>query len=572
MATSIFIELTLLFILTIVISGLARLLKQPLIVGYIITGILAGPYFLNLIKSTDAIATFAEIGIVFLLFIVGLNLNPKLVKDLGKVSLITGIGQVLFTVILGFFISKLLGFSTITSIYLATALAFSSTIIIMKLLSDRNDLESLYGRITTGFLIVQDLLAILVLLFVSSLNGNGEGIAEIISLAVIKGIAAITILYLVGNYLLPRITQIIAKSQEFLLIFSVSWCFAIAGAFQYFNFSIEAGALLAGIALSLTPYQHEISSKMRPLRDFFLIMFFILHGSQLLFGNISQVVVPAAALSLLVLLGNPLIVMILMGILGYTKRNGFMAGLTSAQISEFSIILIALAVELNHVAQEFLSLIILVGLITMTGSTYLIVYADRIYPALAKYLKIFEKKGKKVDEHKYHTEKYFEVILFGYNRIGFSILDSLEKLRKKILIIDYDPEVILQLAKDGHECKYGDADDVEMLNELDLSQTKMIISTIPHLETNILILNRVKRARKKITVILVSHQLDESMKLYDAGATYVIMPHFLGGKHISTMIEDYKFNMDKFIKEKVQHLAHIKRRKELGHEHPKVNE
>jgi len=572
MATSIFIELTLLFILTIVISGLARLLKQPLIVGYIITGILAGPYFLNLIKSTDAIATFAEIGIVFLLFIVGLNLNPKLVKDLGKVSLITGIGQVLFTVILGFFISKLLGFSTITSIYLATALAFSSTIIIMKLLSDRNDLESLYGRITTGFLIVQDLLAILVLLFVSSLNGNGEGIAEIISLAVIKVIAAITILYLIGNYLLPRITKIIAKSQEFLLIFSVSWCFAIAGAFQYFNFSIEAGALLAGIALSLTPYQHEISSKMRPLRDFFLIMFFILHGSQLLFGNISQVVVPAAALSLLVLLGNPLIVMILMGILGYTKRNGFMAGLTSAQISEFSIILIALAVELNHVAQEFLSLIILVGLITMTGSTYLIVYADRIYPALAKYLKIFEKKGKKVDEHKYHTEKYFEVILFGYNRIGFSILDSLEKLRKKILIIDYDPEVILQLAKDGHECKYGDADDVEMLNELDLSQTKMIISTIPHLETNILILNRVKRARKKITVILVSHQLDESMKLYDAGATYVIMPHFLGGKHISTMIEDYKFNMDKFIKEKVQHLAHIKRRKELGHEHPKVNE
>ena len=572
MATSIFIELTLLFILTIVISGLARLLKQPLIVGYIITGILAGPYFLNLIKSTDAIATFAEIGIVFLLFIVGLNLNPKLVKDLGKVSLITGIGQVLFTVILGFFISKLLGFSTITSIYLATALAFSSTIIIMKLLSDRNDLESLYGRITTGFLIVQDLLAILVLLFVSSLNGNGEGIAEIISLAVIKVIAAITILYLIGNYLLPRITKIIAKSQEFLLIFSVSWCFAIAGAFQYFNFSIEAGALLAGIALSLTPYQHEISSKMRPLRDFFLIMFFILHGSQLLFGNISQVVVPAAALSLLVLLGNPLIVMILMGILGYTKRNGFMAGLTSAQISEFSIILIALAVELNHVAQEFLSLIILVGLITMTGSTYLIVYADRIYPALAKYLKIFEKKGKKVDEHKYHTEKYFEVILFGYNRIGFSILDSLEKLRKKVLIIDYDPEVILQLAKDGHECKYGDADDVEMLNELDLSQTKMIISTIPHLETNILILNRVKRARKKITVILVSHQLDESMKLYDAGATYVIMPHFLGGKHISTMIEDYKFNMDKFIKEKVQHLAHIKRRKELGHEHPKVNE
>src|SRR3989344_6484087 len=508
MATSIFIELTLLFIMAIVVSGLAKLLKQPLIVGYIVTGILSGPYFLDLVKSTAAITTFAQIGIVFLLFIVGLNLNPRIVKDLGKVSLITGIGQVVFTTAIGFVICKLLGLPTVASVYISLALAFSSTIIIMKLLSDRDDLESLYGRIATGMLIVQDLVAIFILLLVSSLYVSSQNVLETIFLALIKVIAATVILYLLGNYLLPKLTKIIARSQEFLLLFSISWCFAIAGIFVYFNFSIEAGALLAGIALSLTPYQHEISSKMRPLRGFFLILFFVLHGSQLLFGNISQVVVPAAALSLLVLLGNPLIVMILMGILGYTKRNGFMAGLTSAQISEFSIILIALAVELNHVAQEFLSLIILIWLITMTGSTYLIVYADRIYPALAKYLKIFEKKGKKVDEHKYHTEKYFEVILFGYNRIGFSILDSLEKLRKKILIIDYDPEVILQLAKDGHECKYGDADDVEMLNELDLSQTKMIISTIPHLETNILILNRVKRARKKIPLNLVSRPLN----------------------------------------------------------------
>src|SRR3989344_2009597 len=567
MATSIFIELTLLFIMAIVVSGLAKLLKQPLIVGYIVTGILSGPYFLDLVKSTAAITTFAQIGIVFLLFIVGLNLNPRIVKDLGKVSLITGIGQVVFTTAIGFVICKLLGLPTVASVYISLALAFSSTIIIMKLLSDRDDLESLYGRIATGMLIVQDLIAIFILLLVSSLNVSSQNVWETIFLALIKVIAATVILYLLGNYLLPKLTKIIARSQEFLLLFSISWCFAIAGIFVYFNFSIEAGALLAGIALSLTPYQHEISSKMRPLRDFFLILFFVLHGSQLVFGNVSHYILPGIVLSIFVFIGNPLIVLILMGILGYTKRNSFMTGLTVAQISEFSFVLIALAVDLQHVTEEILSLVILVGLVTMTGSTYMIIYADRIYAWLKMYLTIFERKGSNVDEHKYHHKKQHEVILLGYNRIGFSILDSLEKMNKTVLVIDYDPDVIINLAKDGHECKYGDADDVEMLNELDLSRTKMVISTIPNLETNMLILKRLARARKKITAIMVSHQLDDSMKLYDAGATYVIMPHFLGGKHISAMIEEYKFDREKFVKEKSLHLAHIKKRKELGHEH-----
>ena len=553
--------------MAIVVSGLAKLLKQPLIVGYIVTGILSGPYFLDLVKSTAAITTFAQIGIVFLLFIVGLNLNPRIVKDLGKVSLITGIGQVVFTTAIGFVICKLLGLPTVASVYISLALAFSSTIIIMKLLSDRDDLESLYGRIATGMLIVQDLIAIFILLLVSSLNVSSQNVWETIFLALIKVIAATVILYLLGNYLLPKLTKIIARSQEFLLLFSISWCFAIAGIFVYFNFSIEAGALLAGIALSLTPYQHEISSKMRPLRDFFLILFFVLHGSQLVFGNVSHYILPGIVLSIFVFIGNPLIVLILMGILGYTKRNSFMTGLTVAQISEFSFVLIALAVDLQHVTEEILSLVILVGLVTMTGSTYMIIYADRIYAWLKRYLTIFERKGSKVDEHKYHHKKQHEVILLGYNRIGFSILDSLEKMNKTVLVIDYDPDVIINLAKDGHECKYGDADDVEMLNELDLGRTKMVISTIPTLETNLLILKRLARARKKITAIMVSHQLDDSMKLYDAGATYVIMPHFLGGKHISAMIEEYKFDREKFVKEKSLHLAHIKKRKELGHEH-----
>ena len=274
MAIGVFVELSIVIIIAVVVAGIMRLLKQPLVIGYILTGIIVSPYFLNIVTSTDAIATFAQIGIVLLLFMVGLNLNPRIIKDVGKVSLVTGVGQVIFTSLIGFFIGQLLGFSTIVSIYIAVALTFSSTIIIMKLLSDKGDLETLYGRIAIGFLIVQDLIVIVILMVISSIP-TGLDFATLALESVFKGVGLLILLFLISVYIFPRITKAIAKSQEFLLLFSIGWCFAIASLFYYLNFSIEAGALLAGITLSLSPYHYEISSKMKPLRDFFIILFFI---------------------------------------------------------------------------------------------------------------------------------------------------------------------------------------------------------------------------------------------------------------------------------------------------------
>ncbi|MCD4771716.1 cation:proton antiporter [archaeon] len=562
----IFIELSIIIGITVFIAGIMRLLKQPLIIGYILSGIIVSSYFLDIVQSTETIKVFSQIGIALLLFIVGLSLSPNVIREVGKVSVITGIGQIVFTSLFGFLISKLLGFSVIVSLYIGLALAFSSTIIIMKLLSDKKDLEKLYGKISIGFLLVQDVVVIILLMVISSFSGNLS--LESLSLVnVLSGILLIAGFVLMSIYILPSLSKFFAKSQEFLFLFSVGWGLGLAALFHYLGFSMEIGALIAGISLSMSPFHYEISSKMRPLRDFFIILFFIFLGSQMVFGNINELIIPAIIFSLFILIGNPLIVMTLMGILGYKKKTGFQAGFTVAQISEFSLILMALGVSVGHLTNEILSLVTIVGLITISGSTYLVLYSNKIYPYLSKYLSIFEKK--KIRE-KEKAPKDYDIILFGYNRIGYDLLKSFKKLKKKFLVVDYNPETILELSSKGIPQRYGDVDDEEFLSELNLERTKMIISTIPEIETNLLLINKIRHMNNDAVIIAIAHKIENAKMLYNAGATYVIMPHFLGGSHASMMIDKHGLNSKKFLNEKKKHLKQLKEKERLGHEHPEV--
>ena len=565
MALNIFIEISIILVLATVIAAVMRILKQPAIIGYILTGVIVSPFFLSLIKSQDTLVIFSQIGVAFLLFIVGLSLNPKVIKEVGKASLITGIGQVIFTSLIGFFIARFLGFELITALYIAVALTFSSTIIIMKLLSDKGDLDKLYGKISIGFLLVQDLIAVFILIIVSSFSEPNQALSSILFL-LIKGSLIVLLLVLISLYVLPKLEFFFAKSQELLFMFSVGWGLGLASLFYLIGLSLEIGALIAGITLSLSPYNNEVSSKMKPLRDFFVVLFFIVLGSQLIFGNFSKFLVPIIVFSLFILIGNPLIVMILMGMLGYTKKTGLQAGFTVAQISEFSLILIALGVSVGHLTTEILSLVIVIGLVTIIGSTYLIIYSEKIYQPIAKYLSIFEKRSVKKEKKR----KSYEIILFGYNRVGFDFVNSFKKLRKTFLVVDYNPEVISHLMKEKIECEYGDVEDIEFLEQLNLKDIKMGVSTIPDFETNILLMKTIRKVNKKAVVMCVSHHIDEAYKLYSAGASYVIMPHFLGGKYASMLIDRHGFSVDKFNEEKNKHLTHLKKRKELGHSHPEI--
>lgn len=562
----VFIELSVIIGITVLIAGIMKLLKQPIVIGYILAGIIVSPYFLNIIHSTDTIAVFSQIGVAFLLFIVGLSLSPKVIKEVGKVSLVTGLGQIIFTSLIGFLISKLLGFSTIVSLYIAMALTFSSTIIIMKLLSDKKDLEKLYGKISVGFLLVQDIVVIILLMVISSFSDNFN-VTNLSFVAIFRGILFVVGLILISIYILPKLSKFFAKSQEFLFLFSIGWGMSLAALFLHIGFSMEIGALIAGVALSMSPYHYEISSKMRPLRDFFIIIFFILLGSQMVFGNVSQFIIPAIIFSLFILIGNPLIVMILMGLLGYKKKISFQAGLTVAQISEFSFILIALGVSVGHLTNEILSLVTIVGLITIAGSTYLILYSDKIYPHLSRYLSIFERK--KVRKGKERSREY-EIILFGCNRVGHDFLKIFKEMRKKFLVIDYDPELISDLIRKKINCRYGDIDDDEFIDELNFNKLKMAVSTMPDFETNLLLINKIRQTNEKTIIMVVSHNIEEAKKLYDKGATYVVMPHFLGADYSSMLINKHGLNMNEFLKEKKKHLKYLKTKERLGHEHPKA--
>ena len=241
---TLFVELGLVVLIALIISLIVKLFRQPIIIGYIIAGIVASPYLLNVIKSEQNLGILAELGIALLLFTVGLSLNPRAIRDFGKVSLITGLGQIIFTFVIGFLILKLFGFSVIMSAYISIAITFSSTIIVMKLLTDKGDIDSLYGRISIGFLIVQDIIAIIILMIISGLQSGVPNTSLLIFGTLLKGLALIAGTALVGIFILPRIARFTARSQELLLLLAVSWCMAVASLFFYFNFSIEIGALI----------------------------------------------------------------------------------------------------------------------------------------------------------------------------------------------------------------------------------------------------------------------------------------------------------------------------------------
>jgi len=553
----IFVELSVIIVIAMLVSLIMRALKQPLIVGYIFTGILVGPYFLNLIQNGDVIELFSKIGITILLFIVGLNLSPNVIREVGKVSLLTGIGQVLFTSIIGFFIATALGIDRIAAIYVAIALTFSSTIIILKLLSDKGDLNKLYGKIAIGFLLVQDIVATLILLFTSSFAGGEGSVLFIALMTVIKGSLLILTMVAISHYILPQISTFIAASQELLFLFSLSWGLGIAALFSLLGFSVEIGALVAGVALSMTPYAIEVASRMRPLRDFFILLFFILLGSHMVFENIFALIIPAILLSLFVLIGNPIIVVILMNVLGYSKRTGYQAGLTVAQISEFSLILATLGFEFGHISREILSLITFVGLITIAGSTYLILYSDEIYPYVEKFLSFLEiyKNGNKRNKNKGYNS-----ILFGYQRVGQDFIEAFNRLDLAYIVVDFNPESIKKLEEEEIPFKYGDAKDPEFLTELDFKNLRYMVSTIPEFETNLVLVRRIRAKNKRAIMIVISHDREEALALYAEGASYVIMPHYLGAQYAVRLIGRAGLDRREYDMHREKHLAHLEKR------------
>jgi hypothetical protein len=288
----------------------------------------------------------------------------------------------------------------------------------------------------------------------------------------------------------------------------------------------------------------------------------------MVFESISDLILPIIILTLFVLVVEPIIIMALLGWLGFRKRTSFLTGLAMAQISEFSLILAALGVKNELIDDQVFGVIAVVGLITIAISSYLIIYGKKLYLYFSKYLNIFERKD--ITKSDYISEqKRPEVILFGLNRIGHSLIDALKEISQSYLVVDNDPEVIDEMKKDGLEYIFGDATDPELLDDLNFSNTKMVVSTIPDYEVNVDLITRLKKNNQRAVIIVVAHQIDEAKNLYEQGADFVLMPHFLGGDYGAKIIRQFGFNLERYYLKKRNHLEELDRRKRKKHEHPK---
>ncbi len=541
-------ELASVILLAAALGIVLKIFKQPTVLAYLVTGMVIGYFgFFNL-NDKDFFRVFSDLGIMFLLFLVGLEINYSSLRLVGKASLIIGLSQVIFTSIIGFGLAVLFGFSHLQSAYIAIALTFSSTIIIVKLLSEKKDLNSLYGKIAIGFFLIQDCVAILILIFLSGMeSGSGLGLKEII-LTIIKGIALFFFVFFLGRRVFPIIFNKISRSQELLFLSSLAWVLIATFFVEKIGFSLEIGGFLAGLALANSSEHFQIASRIKPLRDFFILIFFVILGSSMIFSTFNGLILPILAFSIFVLIGNPLIVLIIMGILGYRKRTSFLTGVTVAQISEFSLVLAAMGLKLGHLSEGIVALITAVGIITILTSTYMIIYADKIFKVMSPYLSIFERR--KTKENGF-SEKEFNkpIILIGAHRTGQSIAFNLPK--EDLLIIDFDPEIINELKKHSYDYLFGDIADLEIFEKANFHEARLVISTSPDLEDNLTLLFELKKLTNRPKIILRARTEKEAEILYNSGADYVLLPHFTAGQYLGkTIAIDPEMNILTQLKER----------------------
>ncbi len=525
----VFAEFALLLLMAAAAGALSLWLRQPVLIAYIVIGIVAGPAVLGVVTAHDQIDLLAQVGVAVLLFVVGLKLDLQHVRHIGPVALATGLGQLAFTIVIGFLIILALGKGWVEALYVAVALTFSSTIIIVKLLSDKREIDSLHGRIAVGFLIVQDLAVVVAMMVMSALRGDGgEGSLLTLagSLALRLGIAGAGT-YLLMRYVLPRVVDRMAQSQELLLVFAIAWGTGLAALGEWAGFSKEAGAFLAGFSLASTHYRDAINARLTGIRDFLLLFFFIDLGAKLDFSTLGGELGPALVLSLFVLIGNPLIVMAIMGYMGYRKRTGFLCGLTVAQISEFSIIFVAMGISLGHVDSAALGLTTLVGLITIALSTYMILYSHPLYERVGSWLGVFERQ-RPYRELAVATERHdlseADVIVFGLGRYGSRLALGLQEAQLKVLGVEFDPEAAGALRREGLPVRYGDGIASEFLESLPLKETRWVVSTLPDMASNRDLLRGLRELHFTGEVAIVARDEFDGAALKRMGAPTILYP------------------------------------------------
>lgn len=536
---SIFFEISAIIIAGTLLATVAKFFKQPMIPAYIFAGVLLGPPVFNLIHSEELLHTLSTFGIAFLLFLVGIELDLRKFLKTSKAAIILGFIQMSTAIGLGYLLIRWFGFDPTTSFFFSVALGFSSTIVVLKLLGERKELDTLYGQIVIGLMLTQDFIAILFLIFFNNVFQSSPDSATWVNdflFTTIKGVFLFAMAFVSSRFVLIHIFRYFARSSELLFLGSICWCLIFAMLSILLGFSIEVGSLLAGVSLSFLPYSLQIASKVKSLRDFFLPIFFAVLGGQLVFSGNTSIFLPTVVLSALVLIVSPIVSIATLLFFRYRARTSFMAGMSVGQVSEFSFVLIALGHQAGVVSQDVVGLVALIGLVTMTLSTYIIEYIDVLYPYFQPLLKRFERH---TIAHQYEDvpeQLNDHVILVGFHTMGYKIYELLRKKRKQVVVVDYNPDVITRLQKEDVPYVYGNMSDDDILERARIEHAQLVVSTAPDAQRTMELLKYVRRHRVKTVTIVTAYHVEDALDFYAQGADYVLYPNTISVDYLQHLI------------------------------------
>jgi Kef-type K+ transport system membrane component KefB len=537
MESSLLVDIGLSVITATLFAYIVKILKQPLILGYIAAGILIGPIGLGLIKDQHSIEVLSELGLAFLMFIIGLEIDLKKLIKAGKVVIIAGLVKVVLCGLLGFIVASWLGYTGLTAAYVAVTFCFSSTLVTVKLLSDKSELDTIAGRITLGILLLEDVISIFVLGLQSNIT-NPSILPICFSLA--KGAALVLVSMLATRYLLPSIFRFVAKLPEVLLLSTISWCFLVSWLAMKAGFSIAMGALIAGVSISNFPYNLDVLAKIRALRDFFVTLFFVSLGMQVVISSFS-IITSALVISFFVILSSFFTIIPTLRLLKYGYRFGILSAISLAQISEFALVIVALGYKLGHISQDIVSLTAIVLIITATISTYMTLNNHSICGFLLELLRRMGIRESASTETPGTDHKGKSLVLLGCHRVGSSLMESLKQRYDDLLVVDFSPEVEANLKAQNIPFVYADISHMDTLEEINIHEAKVVVSSISddflRGTSNIRLLRHIKSLNPEARVIVTAETITNAIEMYKEGADYVLIPRIVSANYLTEIID-----------------------------------
>lgn len=542
---NVFIQLAIILGLCCILGYFTKRFKLPLLIAYLFGGLVLSSIAAFDIHTSEALHFLPEIGIAFMLFLVGMELDLREVKSLGKPIFVAATMQIIITTLVGGAVAASLGFGGVESVYLGLGLAFSSTVVVVKILLDKKELSSLYGKLSLGILLLEDLIAVLVLLFLTvtpSTLGLGFQQAFPVIALILKAILLFGAGIALNKLVLPRIFKAVSDSSELLFLTALAWCFVYVSLGLVLGFSVLIGAFLAGVALASSVYHYQIQGKVKPLRDFFVTLFFVYLGTQVNFGDLGDAAGLILIFTAYALIVKPIIFLLTLGIFGFRKHTMFQTAVNLSQISEFSLILLLVGVQKNAVSATALTAIALTGVLSMLISSVMITHAKRLYKSMNKFTGFFERKnyhhfleaGRQASEGiKGH------VVVIGGHKIGGEIVKLFKKEGVAQIVLDFNPNLVQTLLGLHIPVVYGDMGDPDVLDALDLQDARMVISTAPSFDDNRLLLEELKTRHINIPIIVRAETLEQAETLYKAGADFVIIPELLAGDFLVDKLKDH---------------------------------